>query len=56
LVHAGSDTNWYAIAVLFHGSGTGAMVTANAGPDMDGETATGAALAAILPDFAPPAR
>lgn len=49
LVHAGSDTNWYAIAVLFPKAGTGALVVANAGPDMGGEAADRAALAAILP-------
>jgi CubicO group peptidase (beta-lactamase class C family) len=54
LVHAGSDTNWYAIAALFPGSGTGVMVAANAGPDMDGETASRAALGTILPDIAGP--
>ena len=56
LVHAGSDTNWYAIAVLFPAQGTGVLVVANAGPDMGGDTATRAALAAVLPDLAPPER
>jgi CubicO group peptidase (beta-lactamase class C family) len=49
LVHAGSDTNWYAIAALFPGAGTGALVVANAGPDMGGEAADRAVLAAIVP-------
>jgi len=49
LVHAGSDTNWYAIAVLFPKAGTGALVVANAGPDMGGEAADRAVLAMILP-------
>ena len=34
LVHQGSDGNWLAIAVLFPGQGTGALMVANAGPDM----------------------
>ncbi|KQQ45131.1 hypothetical protein ASF61_21130 [Duganella sp. Leaf126] len=34
LVHQGSDGNWLAIAVLFPESGTGALMVANAGPDM----------------------
>ena len=53
LVHAGSDTCWYAIMVLFPARGTGVMVVANAGPDMGGDAAARAALAAVLPDLAP---
>ncbi len=34
LVHQGSDGNWLAIAVLFPGQGTGALVVANAAEDM----------------------
>jgi len=34
LVHQGSDGNWLAIAVLFPGQGTGALMVANAGPEM----------------------
>jgi CubicO group peptidase (beta-lactamase class C family) len=34
LVHQGSDGNWLAIAVLFPEQGTGALMVANAGPDM----------------------
>jgi len=34
LVHQGSDGNWLAIAVLFPKQGTGALMVANAGPDM----------------------
>jgi len=37
LVHQGSDGNWLAIAVLFPEQGTGALMVANAGPDMGGE-------------------
>ncbi len=56
LVHAGSDTSWYAIAVLFPERGTGALVVANAGADMGGEAADRAALDDVLPDLAPPAQ
>ncbi len=48
LIHAGSDTNWFAIAVLFPRTGTGALVVANAGPDMGGDAADRAVLAAIV--------
>jgi CubicO group peptidase (beta-lactamase class C family) len=51
LIHAGSDTNWFAIAVLFPRTGTGALVVANAGPDMDADAADRAVLAAIVPDL-----
>lgn len=44
LVHAGSDTSWYAMAVLFPAAGTGVLVVANAGPDMGGEAAVRSAV------------
>jgi CubicO group peptidase (beta-lactamase class C family) len=47
LVHAGSDTNWYALAVLFPATGTGVVIVANAGADMGGETAVRAAMVAV---------
>jgi len=53
LVHAGSDTNWYALAVLFPDTGSGVLVVANAGPDMGGDEAVRAAMAAVLPDLKP---
>ena len=53
LVHAGSDTNWFALAVLFPYNGSGVLVVANAGPDMGGDTAVRAAMAAVLPDLKP---
>ncbi len=48
LLHAGSDTNWYAMAVLFPDAGTGVLVVANAGPDMGGDAAARAAVATVL--------
>lgn len=55
LTHAGSDGNWYAVAVLFPKSGNGALVVANAGEDMGGDAATKAVLTAVLPIIGPPA-
>ncbi|WP_353227926.1 serine hydrolase domain-containing protein [Novosphingobium sp.] len=49
LVHAGSDTNWYAMAVLFPRDGTGVLVVANAGADMGGDAADRAVLTALVP-------
>jgi len=56
LVHAGSDTNWFALAVLFPAKGTGVLVVANAGADMGGDAAVHAAVASVLPDLLPPDR
>ena len=53
LVHAGSDTNWFALAVLFPYNGSGVLVVANAGADMGGDAAARAAVAAVLPDLKP---
>ena len=52
LMHAGSDTNWFALAVLFPATGTGVLVVANAGADMGGDAAVRAAVAAVLPGLA----
>jgi CubicO group peptidase (beta-lactamase class C family) len=48
-VHAGSDGNWFALVALFPDSGRGALVVANAGPDMDGDKVVQAAFVALLP-------
>jgi CubicO group peptidase (beta-lactamase class C family) len=48
LLHAGSDTNWYALAVLFPARGTGVLAVANAGPDMGGDAVVRAAIALEL--------
>ena len=56
LVHAGSDTNWFALAVLFPATGTGVLVVANAGADMGGDAAVRAAVAAVLPGLVPAGR
>jgi CubicO group peptidase (beta-lactamase class C family) len=50
LLHAGSDTNWYALAVLLPRRGAGVLVTANAGPDMGGDAAARAVVARELED------
>lgn len=50
LVHGGSDGNWFAMVVLFPESGRGALVAANAGPDMGGDKAVQAVLMALLPE------
>jgi hypothetical protein len=47
-VHDGSDTNWYAIALLLPASNSGVLVVANAGPDMGGEAADRAAMTDIV--------
>jgi len=54
LTHAGSDGNWYAVAVLFPRSGNGVLVVANAGEDMGGDKAAKAVVQAVLPQLAPP--
>ena len=56
LEHAGSDGTWYAIAVLFPGERSGALITANAGKSMGGETATKAVLKAVVSRLAPPVK
>lgn len=48
-VHAGSDGNWYALVALFPESGHGALVVANAGPDMDGDKVVQAVWLGLLP-------
>jgi len=55
LVHGGSDGTWFALVALFPGSGSGALVTANAGDSMGGDVAATAALKAAVADLAPPA-
>ncbi|MEZ5959172.1 MAG: serine hydrolase domain-containing protein [Hyphomonadaceae bacterium] len=48
LVHSGSDGNWYALIALFPDDGAGALVVANAADSMGGDTATLAALRALV--------
>ncbi len=48
LTHAGSDGNWYAFVILFPQSGNGALVTANAGPEMGGDKAAMTVLKELL--------
>ena len=49
LMHAGSDGNWFALAVLFPERGWAALAVANAGPEMGGDAVAQAALLAALP-------
>jgi len=53
LTHAGSDGNWYALAVLFPQTGNGVLIAANAGEDMGGDKAAKAVAQAVLPTLAP---
>jgi CubicO group peptidase (beta-lactamase class C family) len=48
-LHGGSDGNWFALVALFPESGHGALVVANAGPDMDGEKVVQAVWLGLLP-------
>jgi CubicO group peptidase (beta-lactamase class C family) len=54
LIHGGSDGTWFALVALFPASGSGALVTANAGDSMGGDAAATAALKAAVSDLAPP--
>jgi len=56
LMHAGSDGNWMALVLLFPETQNGVLVAANAADDMGGDKATKAALKAVLPELAPPAK
>jgi CubicO group peptidase (beta-lactamase class C family) len=53
LVHGGSDGYWFAYIILFPGTGNGILVADNASPDMGGDAAAQAVLAALLPGLAP---
>lgn len=53
LVHQGSDGNWLAIAVLFPGQGTGALVVANAGPDMGADQLLMGLFGKLFPQLSP---
>ena len=53
LVHQGSDGNWLAIAVLFPEQGTGALVVANAGPDMGADQLLMGLFGKLLPQLSP---
>jgi CubicO group peptidase (beta-lactamase class C family) len=55
LTHTGSDGDWYAVVVLFPGSQSGVLATANAGESMAGDKAARAAARALLPTLSPPA-
>jgi CubicO group peptidase (beta-lactamase class C family) len=55
LTHSGSDGNWYAIVVLFPRSGSGILVTANAGEAMGGQDVEKAAIRQVIASVAPPA-
>lgn len=48
-LHGGSDGNWFALVALFPESGRGALVVANAGPDMDGEKVVQTVWLGLLP-------
>jgi Beta-lactamase class C and other penicillin binding proteins len=54
LTHAGSDTTWYAIVVLFPESQSGVLAAANAGDSMGGDKATSAAFKAVVPSVTEP--
>ncbi|MDT9001829.1 serine hydrolase domain-containing protein [Paucibacter sp. APW11] len=49
LLHGGSDGNWFALVALFPESGDGALVVANAGPDMGGEQLVSQVFVSLLP-------
>ncbi len=53
LVHQGSDGNWLAIVALFPGQGNGAMVVANAGPDMGADQVLHGVFAKLFPTLSP---
>jgi hypothetical protein len=53
LVHQGSDGNWLAIAVLFPEQGTGALVVANAAPEIGAEKVLNTVIGALFPTLSP---
>ncbi len=53
LLHAGSDGNWLAYAILFPQQGTGVLAVANASEEMGSETALQALLGTLLPTLSP---
>lgn len=53
LVHQGSDGNWLAIVALFPEQGSGAMVVANAGPDMGADQVLHKVFVKLLPTLSP---
>lgn len=53
LVHQGSDGNWLAIAVLFPEQGTGALVVANAAPEMGAEKVLNTVIGTLFPTLSP---
>lgn len=53
LVHQGSDGNWLAIVALFPGTGNGAMVVANAGPDMGADQVLHKVFVKLFPTLSP---
>lgn len=53
LVHQGSDGNWLAIVALFPGQGNGAMVVANAGPDMGADQVLHSVFVKLFPTLSP---
>jgi CubicO group peptidase (beta-lactamase class C family) len=55
LTHAGSDGNWYALALLFPATGNGVLVTVNAAESMGGDKASSEALRNLAAAVAPPA-
>ncbi len=54
LTHAGSDGNWYALVCLFHETGNGVLVAANAADSMGGDRSAGAAIQALAGTVAAP--
>jgi CubicO group peptidase (beta-lactamase class C family) len=54
LVHQGSDGNWLAIVVLFPGSSNGALVVANAGPEMGADQVLNDVFGKLFATLAPP--
>ena len=53
LVHQGSDGNWLAIVALFPGQASGAMVVANAGPDMGADQVLHGIFVKLFPTLSP---
>ncbi len=53
LVHQGSDGNWLAIVALFPEQGTGALVVANAGPDMGADQVLHKVFVKLFPALSP---
>ncbi len=55
LVHAGSDGAWYALVALLPATGSGVLVTANAGEGMGGDAAGKQVFKSVIDTLSPPA-